>query len=72
MKAKRALRLVALCLCICLCLPFAACSKYRLEMSNEAQSRTVLSFDGYDVPFEVLYFFYHSSAPGASTPLAKR
>lgn len=61
MKAKRALRLVALCLCICLCLPFAACSKYRLEMSNEAQSRTVLSFDGYDVPFEVLYFFYHSS-----------
>jgi hypothetical protein len=61
MKVNRLLRLVAVCLCLCLCLPLAACSKYRVEMSNEQQSRTVLSLNGYDVPFEVLYFFYHSS-----------
>ena len=61
MKANRLLRLLALCLCLCLCLPFAACSKYRVEMSNEQQSRIALTLGDYDVPFEVLYFFYHSS-----------
>lgn len=61
MRSTRPLRLTALLLVLCLCLPFAACSKYRVEMSDEKQSRTVMTLDGYDVPFEVLYFFYKNS-----------
>ncbi len=61
MRSTRYLRALALLLVLCLCLPFAACSKYRLEMSDEKQSRTVLTIDGYDVPFELLYFFYKNS-----------
>lgn len=58
-------RLLCLCLCLALCLgvglSFVGCSKYRVEMSNETESRTVMTIDGYDVPFEVLYSFYHNS-----------
>ena len=56
-----------LCLCLALvlvlgtALSLVGCSKYRLEMSNETESRTVLTVDGYDVPFEVLYSFYKNS-----------
>ena len=57
----KCLRLLALCLCLCLCFPLVACSKYRVEMSNKEQSRTVLTLGDTDVPFEVLYFFYHNS-----------
>lgn len=64
MRSTYPLRLVSLLLCLCLCLPFVGCSKYRLEMSDEAQSRTVLSIDGYDVPFELVYFFYKNNTKG--------
>ena len=61
MRSNRLLRTLAFVLVLCLSLPLVACSKYRVEMSDEKQSRTVLSLGGYDVPFEVLYFFYKSS-----------
>lgn len=66
MKHPRLLRLLCLALALCLLAPLAACSKYRVEMSNEKESRTVMQLDGYDVPFEVLSFFYHNK-PEAAT-----
>ena len=64
-KQHRLLRLLSLALALCLLAPLAACSKYRLEMSNEKESRTVLQLDGQDVPFEVLSFFYHNKPASA-------
>ena len=41
-------------------LSLPGCSKYRLEMSTAAQSETMLTMGETEVPFEVVYFFYHN------------
>jgi len=53
-------RLLILLTVICLILPLAACSPYRLELSNEKQSAIVMRAGGYDIAFEVVDFFYHN------------
>ncbi len=69
--ARRAARLLALLLLPVLLLSLSSCSKYRVEMSNEAQTRTVMTVGEYEVPFEVLYFFYKNAESDATTHAAR-
>ncbi len=66
MKKTAFFRSLAALLAILMLLPLAACSKYRLEMSNEKEARTVLTLDGQEVAFELLYFFYHNTPTDAT------
>lgn len=65
--ARRLTRILCLLLLPALLLSLASCSKYRVEMSNEAQSRIVMTVGEYEVPFEVLYFFYKNTTESAAT-----
>ena len=38
----------------------SACSKYRVEMSNTEQTRTMLTVGETEIAYEVVYFFYHT------------
>ncbi len=66
MKKTALFRILAALLVLSILFPLGGCSKYRLEMSNEKEARTVLSLDGQDVAFELLYFFYHNTPSDAT------
>lgn len=53
-------KITALVLALVMLVPLAACSPYRLELSNERQSEIVMQTGGYDIAFEVLEFFYYN------------
>ncbi len=61
MKRSNLFRIAAALLALVFMLPLGACSKYRLEMSSEKESATVMTLDGEAVPFELLYFFYQNT-----------
>lgn len=66
MKKTAIFRILCALLALLLLLPLGACSKYRLEMSTEREARAVLTLDGQEVAFELLYFFYHNTPSDAT------
>lgn len=53
-------KITALVLALVMLVPLAACSPYRLELSNERQTEVMMQTGGYDIAFEVLEFFYYN------------